>query len=90
MPRLDPVSVVRQPPLHLLCDENGSVLPTRAPERHRQVALAFLDVVRQQKLQEVRYLVQELLRLRELTHILCNFRVFACKRAELRNKVRVR
>src|SRR3954452_15691808 len=45
--------------------------------------------MRKQKLKQFRDAVDELLRLRERTHILCNLGVFAGQRTELGNEVRI-
>src|SRR5260370_40377574 len=57
--RLHPVPFILQPFLHLLCNEDRTMLPPATPKRHCQVAFSLSNVVRQEKLQHVRGLVQE-------------------------------
>src|ERR1017187_4974315 len=83
------VALGLQPLLHLFRDKHRPVLPAGASERHRQIALPFLNVMRQQKLQHVRHLVQKLLRLRKLEDVLRHFGIPPGQFAERRHKVRV-
>src|SRR5580704_3149643 len=62
MRRLHPIARRRQPLLHLFGNEYRPMLPARTSKRHRQIALALLDVVRQQKLQHIHRLIQKLRR----------------------------
>src|ERR1019366_9154995 len=83
------VALGLQPLLHLFRDKHRPVLSAGASERHRQVALPFLNVMRQQKLQHVRHLVQKLLRLGKLEDVLRHFGIPPGQFAERRHKVRV-
>src|SRR5581483_3904085 len=71
-------------------DHHRAMLPTRAAERDRQIALTLLDVVRQEINQKLRNARDELLRLRKRADVLGDPGVASGKRPEFRDKMRVR
>ncbi len=75
--------------LHLFRDEDGAMLAAGAAEGYGEIALALVDVVREQELEHVRCFVEELLCLGELTNILRDLGVAAGELAELGDEVRV-
>jgi len=87
---IHPIPLLRQSLLHLFRNKDRPMLPTSTSKRHRQVALPLLDVVRQEKLQHLRSLIQELFRLRKLQHVLRHPGIFSRQLAKLRDKMRIR
>ena len=72
-----------------LSDHHGAMLSARAAEGDRQVALPFVNVVRQQVDEQVGDARDELASLREGANVLGDVRVASCKRTELGDEVRV-
>src|ERR1700679_4368186 len=66
MDGLDPISLLGQPLAHLLGNHYRTMLAASAAKGHGQVALALLNVMRQQKQQQLRDPLQKLRRLREI------------------------
>src|SRR5579884_3625186 len=65
-------------------------MPTGAPERNREVALALADVVRQQVNQQRGNSFDEFARLREGSYVPGHFRMLTRVLLELRNVIRIR
>src|SRR5450631_1627860 len=72
-----------------LGDHDGAVLAAGAAERDRQVALALVDVVRQQEEQIGNSARDELASLRKRADVLGNAGIAACQRPELGDEMRV-
>ena len=70
-------------------DHDGAMLSAGAAEGDRQVALPFVNVVRQQVDEQVGDARDELASLREGANVLGDARVASCKRTELGDEVRV-
>ena len=64
--------------------------PAGAPQRDRQIAFSFLNVVRNQVQQQAFDSAQELARLRKGTDVTCHARILSAEGAQARHKVRVR
>ena len=62
---LDPVAGLGQPLTNLFGDHDGAMLAPGAAEGHREIALPFLDVVRQEEEKQIGRLIQELRRSEE-------------------------
>src|SRR5260221_13174266 len=71
-------------------DENAAVMPSRAAERNREIALALGDVMRDQVNQEVRDTLDELLGLRKRTDVARHAGMLAAVILERRNVIRIR
>src|SRR5271166_4713768 len=87
---LHPVSCFVQAFAHLLGDHHGAVLTACTTEADREVALALMDVVRQQVHQQIRDTPDKFLRLRERPNVFGHARVAAGERSKLRYEVGVR
>src|SRR5215467_3277345 len=83
------VSCLAQPVADVLRDHHRTMLTSRTPERDRQVALSFMDVVRQQIDQQLRNARDEFLRLRKRSYIARHLGIASRKRPELRDKMRI-
>src|ERR1035438_1380245 len=89
MSDFDDVAVPGQATRNLFGNHDRAMLTAGAPKSHGQIALPFVDVVRQQKKQHIRNPVEELARLRKADDVVLDLWIFAGKVAEFRNKVRV-
>ena len=85
----DAVPSLRETLLHLFRNEDRTMLAASTAERDCKIALPFLNVVRQKELEQVRSLIEELLRLRKLPDVLRDFWMAAGELAELGNEVRI-
>ena len=72
-----------------LGDHDGTVLSPRAAERDRQIALAFMNVMRQQVDEQLGNTRDELARLRERADVPGDSGIASRQRPKFRNKVRV-
>ena len=86
---LDPIALFSEALGHFFGDSNGAVLASGAAECDGEVALSFLDVMRQQKEKHLGDAVEELLRLREVADICGDFGMPAGEFAEFGDEVGV-
>src|SRR5579859_2957207 len=89
MDGLDPVAFFRQALVDFLCDHHGAVLAPRATEGHCQIALALLDVMRQQEEQQLRHPVQKLTSLGKVSDVFGHFGMAPGQVTELGNEMRI-
>ncbi len=83
------VSRILQPQRQLFRHHHTAMLAAGAAKGHRQVALPFLNIVRQQVEHQVRHPFKKLHRLRKAAHILSHLGILARLVAKLRHKVRI-
>src|SRR5579863_1652367 len=83
------IAVARQRLPDRFGQHHGTVPPARAAYRDCEIALPFLNVVRDQINQKIRYALQEFVRLREGFDIARHSRILAGKWTQPRDKVRV-
>src|ERR1039458_5014247 len=83
------VAVATQAARYRFGNHHGTMLAAGASEGQREIALALVDVVRQQEEQHVRYAVEKLPRLRKAHDVVLDLRVFAGQVPKLRHEVRV-
>src|SRR6266851_3249881 len=89
MDHLHPISRLPQVSADVSGNNDRTMLSPSATETNGQVALAFMDVVRQQVNQQIGDALDEFLGLGERADILRHARVASCQRAKLWHKVRV-
>src|SRR5260370_12814165 len=89
MDHLHPVSRLPQIPGDIFGNHDRTMLSPGTTETNGQIALAFMDVVRQQVDQQIGDTLDEFLGLRERADILRHSRVAAWQQAKFWHKVRV-
>jgi len=89
MDDLDFVTRLAQPLADVFGDHDGAVLPARAPEANRQVALALTDVVRQQINEQFGNALDELFALRERANVFRHPRLTPGQASKLGHEMRV-
>src|ERR1700683_1618652 len=87
---LDAIAVPRKAACYFFGNHHGAMLTTGAAKRQSEVALAFVDVVRQQKQQQIRHAIEKFPRLREADDVVLDLRVFSSQIPEFRNEVWIR
>src|SRR5262245_10377207 len=90
MPDEDRVAMLLKSATQLLDQYDGTVAPTGAAERDREIALPLTLIVRQREFQELDHQAQELLRLGALEHVARDLRFQSGLWPELLDEVRVR
>ncbi len=83
------VSGFLQPLSHVFGNHHRAVLSTGASKTDRQIALAFMHVVRQQVDQQIGNAVDEFLGLREGPYVPCNLRIAPGERTKRGHEMRI-
>src|SRR5690348_15350987 len=86
---LDPISRLAQTLANIFGDHDRAVLAAGAADGDGQVALAFVDVVRQQIYQQVGDALQKFRGLRKRPNIACHPGMTTSQRAKFRHEVRI-
>src|SRR5580658_2972910 len=85
----DAVAMPRQAAGDLFGNHHGAVLAASAAERQSEVALAFVDVVREQKEQQFGDPIEKLPGLRKTDDVILNLWIFSGQISKFRNEVGV-
>src|ERR1700689_4204432 len=83
------ISLFLDRPLDYFRQRDRPMPPAGAPQRNRQIAFSFLNVVRNQVQQQAFDSAQELARLRKRTNVARHTRIFPAERSQTRHKVRI-